>query len=461
MKKVSLLCLMLTLVVSACKENDPPLPDNVANFEASTLGLGDDTDEIDIKVSLARAVDATVTVLINFTTEGLIYGDHFTTIPAANGNSLQVEIPAGSNQAAFTVVRNAEAFLEGNEKIIFSIGNVTSPALTGDVSEVALSFSAIVSEGAEITLNGLTGDELPGDAPGNSVFVDLSSNVQKAVARTSWDLGFFNGEDFRVIINNTSGASVIMVDKTDINDVSAADVNPADLAVGFGEGHLGLIDDVAGHIGNTAIPAIASADNDNKVYIINRVGGSGTTTAVAEFEKIRVLRNGDHYTLQYARLNETTFNTLEVNKSGNGNFSYVSFDNGAVEFEPAGSKWDIQWGWSIYFTGDLPYAFADLVFINHLSGTTAAEVLTSTVSYDAFGEDDISSVTFSNDRNVIGSNWRVTSPTASAGVKTDRFYVIQDANGNVYKLMFVNFHGNDGGVRGNPKIKYALVQQGA
>jgi hypothetical protein len=115
----------------------------------------------------------------------------------------------------------------------------------------------------------------------------------------------------------------------------------------------------------------------------------------------------------------------------------------------------------MYYTGGIPYGFADLVFTNQHAGTSAVEVLTSTVSYDNFGEADAATLTFSSDRNVIGSNWRVTSPSTSAGVKTDRFYAIKDAAGNVYKLKFISFHPNDGGVRGNPQIVYTLVKKGS
>ncbi len=44
-------------------------------------------------------------------------------------------------------------------------------------------------------------------------------------------------------------------------------------------------------------------------------------------------------------------------------------------------------------------------------------------------------------------------------MKTDRFYVIKDAAGNVYKLRFISFHASDGGVRGYPKIEYKLGKE--
>lgn len=457
---VTIVSLSMMVLINACSDDDPPLPDNVVNFEVPVLGLDEDTDEVNVNIQLSRAVDVATTIDVSFSAEGVAYGDQFTTVPAAENSRLKVPVPAGSNTASFKIIRNEGVFLEGDENVVFVIESITEPAMIGDKIEFTLSFAPITSEGSSLTLNGLIAQEA-GAAAGNSVFVDLSSNVQTPVARTSWDLGFYSGDDFRVIINNTSGASVVKIDKADITAVTAADVNADDLAVGFGSGILSLIDDVYGDLENTAIDAVSATDADNKVYVINRVGGSGTTSEVAEFYKIRVLRKDGGYRLQYAKINETTFSTLDIPKNDAYNFSYVSFTTGIVPVEPAKQKWDIEWTWSIYYSGDLPYGFSDLVFINNHGGTKAVEVLTSTSTYDDFDEADAATLTFSDERNVISSYWRVTSPAASAAVKTDRFYVIQDAAGNIYKLKFINFHANDGGVRGNPQLAYALVKKGS
>jgi hypothetical protein len=219
---------------------------------------------------------------------------------------------------------------------------------------------------------------------------------------------------------------------------------------------------VFGDPGKTAIPAISATDADNKVYIINRAGGAANVTATSEFFKIRVLRSASGYTLQYAKINDTAIKTLSISKDASLNFSYVSLDHGAVAVEPAKAKWDIEWTYSIYYTlfsgANVPYSFSDLVFINHVGGVQAAEVLTSaSVTYDGFNESNLAGVTLKAERNVIGSNWRNT--TGTVGVRTDRFYVIKDSAGNIYKLKFVSFHAADGGTRGKPVIEYKLVKK--
>lgn len=326
------------------------------------------------------------------------------------------------------------------------------------------------SDGSTLTLKGLIGSEA-GASAGNSVFVDFSTDKQVSAARASWDLGFYSGTDFRVIINHTAGATAIALNKTDLTTVTAADttalVSSATLALGQGAGGFSTIDPVVGntaaYLAGTVIKTISATDADNKVYIVNR--GTAGFTENRGWQKIRVIRNGNGYTLQYAKINETTFKTLTIAKDAAYNFKYVSFVNGAVNVEPEKASWDMEWTLSTYEASPtIPYTFSDFVLINFVGGVTAAEVIYSgtaannTVSYTDFKEANLTGITFLGNREVIAGNWRITSGTP-IGVKTDRFYLIKDSAGNIYKLKFISFHPNDSGVRGNPVIEYKLVKK--
>jgi len=318
------------------------------------------------------------------------------------------------------------------------------------------------SDGNIQILNGGEG----GPSAVNSVYLDLSTDIQTSVARSSWDLGFYDGDLFRVSINNGNGASAVAVDKTDINAVSLADIDADTLQIklGEGDGSLKVIDDpVAADITKTAIAEISATDESNKVYVFNPAGGSHSIPFdETNLWKLRILRKGDGYTLQYAKLSETTFKTLEITKDAKFNFKMVSLSDGAVvPGEPERTAWDIKWGWSMYYINMgfiTPYSFSDLIFINHLGGVQAAEVLTSSVSYAAYTDTSIANTTFSGSYDVIGSKWRSTQP--ATGATTDRFYVIKDAAGNIYKLKFNSMGAGDAGVRGKPELEYKLVKQG-
>ena len=317
------------------------------------------------------------------------------------------------------------------------------------------------SDGKTSSLSGGSG----GANAVNSVFIDFSTDKQDSVLRSSWDLGFYSGNEFRVVLNHTTSAGAKVTDKNDLAQVGAADTTGLTLSVNQMNPQptdLAYFDDASGALSGTVIPAVSANDAENKVVILNR--GTGGATPARPWIKLRVLRNGNAgYTLQYARIAETSFQTVQVSKDAAYNFKFVSLDGGGtVSVEPERENWDIQWTYSVYKTsfgaGDVPYNFSDLIAINVLGGVQAAEVMTSNIAYADYNEAHVAGTNFSSNRWIIGSNWRAT--TGTIGVKADRFYVVKDPAGNVYKLKFISFHANDGGVRGYPQVEYKLVKQG-
>lgn len=473
MKKVFHFLLMISLMATAvsCKKSDPPLPDNTINFEAAKQGLEAAASEAVLKINLARAADAAVAVTVNLQGTGLTYGTEYTTEPAATANVLTLSIPAGSTSVSFKVKKVANAVLNGTETIAFTIGAAGSPAVMGSTVKTELTFSSITSEGSQLTLKGIFGTEA-GSSALNSVYVDLSSNSMVNVKRDAWVLGFASGADFRVRLNNTNGTSAIkLAGKTDLNTVTASDVVLDDLAIALGVSESATdhpfvnIDNVYGDVTKDVIANVSATDADNKVFIVNPSGGSHTSVlSLDNLLKIRVLRKGTGYTLQYAKLKETTFKTIDLVKDDANNYVFVNFSDVAkvVNVEPAKAKWDLVWTWSIYYGAagatTYPYGFSDIVFVNNVGGVQAAQVATATVSFANYKESNIATTTFKADRNVIGSDWRSTSP--ATGVKSDRFYVIKDGSGNVYKLRFISMGAGDGGKRGEPVIEYVLVKKG-
>ena len=304
-----------------------------------------------------------------------------------------------------------------------------------------------------------------GSNAANSVFVDMSNGRQDSAARASWDLGFYTGSDFRVILNHTSGAGAKVTDKTDLASVKAEDTIGLSLSTSQFDPQptdLAYFDDLSGDITKTVIPVVSAKDSDNKVIILNR----GTAGGIADrpWIKLRVLQNTNGgYTLQFAGITETTMRTVNIPKNTEFNFQFVSLDNNGtvVKVEPEKRSWDIEWTYSIFKTnfgfGEVPYNFSDLVAINFLGGVEAAQVMTSIVSYADYSDANIANTTFSSNRWAIGSSWRAT--TGAVGARTDRFYVIKDPAGNIYKLKFISFHPSDGGVRGYPVIEYQLVRK--
>ncbi len=444
-------CLLVSFV-NACKEDEPPLPDNLIAFETDAAGIEDDESEADLNITLSRAETKPVEVVLNVVATKLSYDQEYTTTPAVNNGEIKLTIPAGQASAKIKVSKKAGAVLNGDEKLNFKIASATSPVLLGAKTELNLSFAAIVSEEGSLIVSGAT-EESPYT---NSVYVDMSGNKMTPVDRKSWNLGFYTGSEFRVVINPGYQATAKAIDKTDLAAVTLADTADVELTFAIGEGSIDLVDDWTGDLTKTAIAEVSATDANNKVHLVS----FEDSKAKDKWFKVRVTRNGSGYKVQYARIGETTIKTLDITKDPEYNFIFASLETDkVVSAEPRKGSWDFQWAYSTYNSGlDTPYWFQDFILINHLAGVEAAEVMiSSTVTYANFTKANATALTLSKNRDAIGSKWRSGGgPSSGPAVRTDRFYVVKDPTGNYYKLRFTSL-GADG-KRGNPEFDYVLLQ---
>jgi hypothetical protein len=323
------------------------------------------------------------------------------------------------------------------------------------------------AEGSTVTLNGGTG----GASAENAAYIDMSTGTATGVKRSSWDLGFYSGSDFRVILNNTTSAGAKMTTATSLAAVGAADTIGLTLAINQvapGPDQYAFFDPIDGSLTNTVIPAVSATAAENRVVIINR--GTGGGTAARAWIKALITRNGNGYTVQFGGIQQTSgFTTVQITKDADYHFRYLSFDGGGtiVNVQPKKAEWDFTWGYSVYeIAGVGPYNFSDLISTNSLSGVMVgtriyASAAVRNEAYTKFNRDSVNATvsTFSASRWAIGSSWRVTPApgVTNAGVRTDRFYVIKDVQGNYYKLKFISFAAEDGGERGKPVFEYALI----
>lgn len=314
----------------------------------------------------------------------------------------------------------------------------------------------------------------------NQVFLDLSSETQTAINRTSWDFGFSSGSDFRVTLNGAIKMAVKQLATSDITLTQTSDVNVA-VGAGTNPSSNGYCDNPTGVLAGagagigTAIAEISATDSDNKVYLVNLGFGISTTTPnvgsvsidgeARGWKKVRFLRSENGYKIQYADLASATFTEKTIAKDSNFNLVFFSMTSGAtVPVEPQKTRWDICFTtFTNYFnmgTGEVTYGFSDFITTNMKGGTKAYQVLTSASTYDAFIKSNIVESNFTTsatDQRIIGSNWRNGgSPSTLPSVKTDRFYIIKDVAGNYYKVKCLAMT-NDAGERGNPTIQYALL----
>lgn len=470
MKKYLLFFSFLLLAVYSCKDDDGVDSGALAvSFAVPSANLTEDVT--DVVISFSKATSSAGTITLGVTETEAEYGIDYTTNPTGSASTLTVPFEAGVS------------------KVIFKF-NKLIPAVEGEVKNVKYTINAI-STNYEITGNNTTvlnfnetalagrslAPQVGGPSQANQVYIDLSSGAMTTVPRVSWDLGFYSGNEFRVILNNSVKMSAKSLNSTNLAAVVAEDNT---MLISQGSGNLNQVDNPTGVITETAIAEVSANDAENSVYLINLGSNPGSTppdlgkpSADSGYhrgwKKVRILRNGNGYKFQYADLNATTFNEVLIDKNAAFNFNFFSFTaNATVNVEPQKEKWDINFTTFVNTVnmggGQLiPYFYPDFIVNNSRGGALAYSVSTADFSYDAFTMANVDQSKFINDQRGIGSLWRGTSapgpngdPVSQFVLKTDIFFVLKDPAGNIYKIKMT------GGAlpnleRGHPTFVYSLL----
>ena len=472
MKKNFILILSFVLLAfTACNNDDnETVAVNSVAFAATSVNLTAAATPIDIKFASPTAAAGSVTV--SFVETAVVSGTDFTTLPAATGKTIVIPFEKNVSSVSFTFNKLKDA-IEGEVKnVVFTIVSATINTTIAENKTIQVNFNETASLGNALA------PEVGGPTQPNQVFVDLSSGKLTSVLRTSWDLGFYSGTDFRVIINPTVKMSAKQTTSTNIDEVQAED----ETMFVNGNGISTQVDDAAGDITKTTIAMISATDADNKVYVINMgnnpasikpdPGKEGTGTGTSRgWKKVRILRSGNDYKVQYADIAATTHEEIIVTKNAAYNFTFLSLlDKKTVSVEPQKAQWDISF---TSFTnviqaqnGLTSYNYADFVLSNLKGNAKAYQVLTTAFTYDAFTLANVDNSKFTDDQRNIGANWRSTTgggtdangnPISALVVRTDRFFVVKDPAGNVYKVKFTGGL-NAGGERGYPTFQYAILK---
>lgn len=311
----------------------------------------------------------------------------------------------------------------------------------------------------------------------NQVWFDLSENKSAVTKRTDWDLAFYSGSTFKVILNSSiMMAAGKIPGATNIDLVTEADVSVLKAQVqvaNFNPSNEVYIDDVKGNFPNgyTAVEEIKAEDSQNAVYLLN-LGKEIYTGAVAEgavatsgdargWMKIQIVRSGEGYIIKYAELNATEHKKITVAKNTAYNYNFISLKNDKeVSIQPEKKKWDLCFTvFTNIIDGAGSYIFADFVTHNNVGGVGAYEVAVASGSgveaYNNFKASDIDPAKFVyDDHRIIGANWRNPVGTNGLEVYGNRFYVIKDASGYYFKLRFTRLTKSGTKERGYPQFEY-------
>jgi hypothetical protein len=462
MKKLQIILLFSIAVFTSCNEEPVFLEEPfVVAFKETSSRLLDIENQKEIELIYSESAFEESNVTIKITTENVLYGRDFVTIPEAVNNEITLPILINESENKFKIIELNNAFTDVM-KITFSIHSI-------DVqnSNIQGNISYELSDNAY--LGGTFLPNVGGGNEPNQVYIDLSSNKETVVKRDAWDLGFYGGDEFRVALNGSLYMATSALTTTDINSVNSASVAALKplIAVGtFNPENEAYVDAPDGNILKIAMAEVSEDNSKNPVYLLNLGVGIGTTepnigsVAIAGdlrgWKKIRVLRNGNGYKLQYADLDATTYNEVFIEKEANFNFSFFSFNTEEiVNIEPQKEQWDICF---TVFTNIIEdagsYGFSDFVIHNRKGGVTSYELIDKSISYQNFSLNDVDDLLLQESQIVIGSNWRsVFDGTANANT----YYILKDIHHNYYKIQFLDLV-NENGERGYPRFEYTLLQ---
>lgn len=324
----------------------------------------------------------------------------------------------------------------------------------------------------------------------NQIWIDLSDvdpdtkklRAQKTNLRTDWELGFYNGDEFRVIINGSIGMAVAKIP----NAANFESVGPSDVSSLMGVVQIGTftaenleyIDNPNGNFltQTTGIAEIKVNDAENPVYLVNMGKAIPTSDAAPGsisltgdsrgWKKIQIVRTANGYKIKHADLDGQNFHEYVITKNPDYNFNFYSLQKGVpVEIQPKKDNWDIGF---TTFTNEVflgpgqsagSYFYADFIITNMVSGVGAYQVDVPTGQtldqvYGAFNLSNIEQSKFVlNDHRAIGDKWRTTTGANGAQTYSDRFFVLKDAEGFYFKLRF-NAMTNKTGERGHPNFEF-------
>ena len=468
MKKNALLILsLLTVVFSGCSDDDTTTTEAFAVAFANPA-TNITSDETTFSVNFSRAATTNGTVTLDVLANDVTYGTDFTTNPIVADGTIVVPFQTGDVAASIIFTKLTDANEGEVKNVKFTIASVSIDAVIApSTSATTLNYNETAIESNTLVSNN-GGNTVP-----NQVYIDLSSGLSTEILKTSWDLGFYSGNEFRVTINGAiNKLSVKQLNTTNIDEVQSEDPNVT--TGNYEASNMAYVDAPYGNLSGTAIAAISENDADNKVYLVNMgtniSDAPGTGTGIAlngnarGWKKIRILRSGSNYKLQIADLAATTHTEIIIQKTPTHNFTFFSLvSNTVVSAEPQKDKWDINLttftGETFYGSGESAgaYYFPDYAITNTKAGTRAIQILVSDVSYESFTMANINSGDFQNntaaDQQAIGGNWRATYPLQ---LKTDRFFVIKDVAGNYYKLKFLSMLDAQS-QRGKITFEYSLL----
>jgi hypothetical protein len=299
-----------------------------------------------------------------------------------------------------------------------------------------------------------------GDAFSRQLYFDLGTDSFTGnVDRLDWDLAFDARDgEYYVWLNsaNSQGSTTLTViaatGQTEMNSVTGTQGldNLWHWETSTGDTALNALGPWWTWQGNTMV-------SKNEVIAVGRGYAHDWSEYLGNGKFIIDSFDENSYWIRADELSGTNPVSLQLTRDPRYNFSYLSFDGRPhqVAVEPRKEDWDLVFTRYVYTYDDppdFPYPVVG-VLINPSNVEVAEMSLPSGMPFDSVDIYDVTGLSFSNDWDVIGFEWKIFDNT---GYVTDpsQVYIIKSYEGDYYKLRFLDYY-NDLGERGFPKFEYA------
>jgi hypothetical protein len=215
-----------------------------------------------------------------------------------------------------------------------------------------------------------------------------------------------------------------------------------------------LYDHPSGLSGKSGLGILKEGNHLGEVLVVD--GGEGI------YFKMQVLEaTATTYKIKTGPLEAGVGSEITLNKDEDYNYVYYSFSSGIVRPEPPKKDWDIQFTRYRHVYYDFNPDGSDMLYI--LNGaltnpykTKSGEDTTKGYDFNTFSAAEAQNFSLFPDKDIIGFDWKIADISSSPVVYTvnaKKVYVVQDQNGQLWKLHFVGFYDSNN-KKGSPQFEY-------
>ncbi len=295
----------------------------------------------------------------------------------------------------------------------------------------------------------------------NQLFFNFGSQLLSSSAHGSWHIGFSSfGEKPHIIINGGLNAYVTVTHFSTTNFASINNKDHIKSAIWRFDDPSGSPDSLA--FGPCYSEQLPSGEYSVKSGLFVMDLGSNIPDSIRYVKIVLKSILGGAYHFQWGYLSDAAPRKLvQVKINPDYNYSYYNFHQDAIVLnEPVPSK-----DWDIVFTtykdavpdnqGVIyPYVIRG-VLINPRN-VTVAEV--NGVNFNDISLAMAEQTPFTKILDEIGYDWKSYDQTAERyTIVPNKNYLIKNADGNIFKLRFLDFY-NDQGIKGFPKLAWELLK---